>query len=361
MSGILAKEKQETRQKMATRRAIVRDTMSRVFWRRDPEWVQKRMKLQQQATFETLFEKMGYNDPSVGVGINFIAWNIDYGIWDGLRHSPRDYEALRPIFDEVPKPTDIPYCSQFRDYQRSRLGQKAEEDPLKQAKTEGKSLKRKSDADDNTGNDDHAQPKRLRQQELKFSPSIPPQTSKSATTALTPKAQGKQPLPLDSYPGPHPSTSTNSPSTVLTRLRTLTTTSHPPPPRDPSAWPRYIWRAVYGGTSAPPRDGDFFAVRLREEWLRHVTPGVLGRVRGLLERTVRVEVRRREEPVAVGGGGAGAVVKAELVTVWLLAVAVADRAEVTSLRGLGYLAEVWGDVWEWHAAMVAGGQGEGGE
>jgi hypothetical protein len=89
-----------------------------------------------------------------------------------------------------------------------------------------------------------------------------------------------------------------------------------------------------------------------------VDAAVLRRAHALLEPTVRVQLRQREELVVVGNGGDGEEVK-EWVTVRLLAVAVVDRAEVTSLRGLGYLAEVWGDVCEWHTVMVGSGQGGG--
>ncbi|EAQ93748.1 predicted protein [Chaetomium globosum CBS 148.51] len=327
MSDMLAKKKQETRQKIAARRAKVLDTTSRVFWRRDQEWLRRRMNLQQQATFKTLFEKRGYNDPNVGIGIDFIAWNIDYGLWDGLRHSPEDYEALQPIFEEAPRPTDTPWCAQFRDYQRSRLGQKAEKDPLNQANTETKSLKRRSDAEDNKANDLHPQPKKLRQQELKFT-TIEPQTS--------------------NYPGPYPHRhhrhQQTPPAHVLSQSHAFIYQGFNPRTtrKQIAGAAKHSEGRCTAGHRRRRADGDFFTVRLREAVAAtrinqrpgaHPMPCWTG--------PFGWRCARREEPVTVGvdGEGAGAGVKEGPVTVWLLAVAVADRAEVTSLRGLGHLAE----------------------
>ena len=85
---------------------------------------------------------------------------------------------------------------------------------------------------------------------------------------------------------------------------------------------------------------------------------VLRRVHALLEPMVRVQVKERVEWVVVGKGEDGEEVE-ERVTVRLLAVGVVDRAEVTSLRRLACLAEVWGDVCEWHTVMVGSGEWAG--
>jgi hypothetical protein len=371
MASMLTNNKQTTKERMLKRRGFVFDAIRRVCPQtRDQAWLEREVRLQKHATYKTLFERMGYDDPSVGTSTDFIAWNIDCGLWNGFHNSPMDNTAFIELFDQRPSPTNMPYSQEFRQYQLDRLGQKAEDVPMKQAKTEAGSLKRKPDDQDDKTNNFQPLPKKWEQQDLEFTTRTeasrePQQTGNKPTTnkpkptpaPITPKAQGKRPLHIDTYPGPFPGPNNNNTTDFLSRLQTLTTTRQPAPPRNPAAWPRYIWRAIYADTP-PPRDGDFFALRLREAWLPHVDAAVLRRAHALLEPTVRVQLRQREELVVVGKGEDGEEVK-EWVTVRLLAVAVVDRAEVTSLRGLGYLAEVWGDVCEWHTVMVGSGQGGG--
>lgn len=128
MASMLSSEIDIRNQRMLERRVFVHGAIRKASPQvRDKEWMERRTRLQQGATYKTLFERMGYDDPSVGTSANFIAWSIDCGLWHEFQNPPMDNTAFNELFGQSPSPTDMPYSQEFRQYQLDRLGQKPED------------------------------------------------------------------------------------------------------------------------------------------------------------------------------------------------------------------------------------------
>ncbi|KAH6853271.1 hypothetical protein B0I37DRAFT_440447 [Chaetomium sp. MPI-CAGE-AT-0009] len=305
--------------------------------------------------FNVLFSS-GYRDPSVGVGADFVAWNVDFclsGRYQEYLGDPVAHENLR---DEQPNPREPPYSEAFRKYQLYRLAQEAEPVPPQPANPIAESSNTKSNTQNNQAQDTHSDTDTPEQQPWKLAIGTithrQPQTNQPPSPPTTATARDKGKLPAGS--AAH-TVIDATPSDPHARLRTLTA-DQPTPPRDIATWPRFVWRAVYG-RDAPPADGDFFAVRLREAWLPHSSDAVLGRARAMLPPTVRVEARERESVVL--GEDDGEQEGEGTVSARLLAVVFEPWARPTSARDLGYLGEVWGDVGAWHDHMMGCEEGAG--
>ena len=109
MASMLSSEKDITNQIMFERCVFVHGAIRTACPEvRDKAWMERRTRLQQGATYKTLFKRMGYDDPSVGTSANFIAWSIDCGLWHELQNPPMDNTAFNELF-ESPSPTDMPY------------------------------------------------------------------------------------------------------------------------------------------------------------------------------------------------------------------------------------------------------------